>query len=347
MANQKRTPEELSGFCAQVAMMLNSGMPLYDGMEAMAQAHEGDALAQPCAQVSRLVTQTGSLYEALKQSEGWPAYLTEMAGIGERTGKLEEVMNGLAVYYNREGGLRRAVSGAVTYPIVLGVMLLLIILVLITKVLPVFRGVLGGMGVQMTDSGNAMMRMGTAAGIAAMVVVGLLVVAAVVCVVLMRTRARDAVLRTLRSLFPPLRRVMRQLSAARAASVLSMMLSGGFPLDEALDMAPAVLDDQDTRTRLQALRQSLSEGVAMEDAIPACGLFDQLSNSMIRTACVAGCVDTVMARVAADYEQRAEEGVSRLVSVIEPVLVGVLCVVIGAILLSVMLPMAGMISSIL
>lgn len=347
MANQKRTPEELSGFCMQVAMMLGSGMPLYEGMEAMAQAHEGDALGQPCARVSRLVTQTGSLYDALKQSGGWPAYLTEMTGIGERTGRLEEVMNSLAVHYRREGSLRRAVSGAVTYPIVLGVMLLLIILVLITRVLPVFQGVLGGMGVQMTDSGSAMMRMGTAAGIVAMAVVGLLVAAAVVCVALMRTKARGAVLHALRSLCPPLRRVMRQLSAARAASVLSMMLSGGFPLDEALDMVPAVLEDSDTRARLGTLRRGLNEGKSMEDAISACGLFDRLSNSMLRTACAAGCVDTVMARVAADYEERAEEGVSRLVSVIEPVLVGVLCVVIGAILLSVMLPMAGMISSIL
>lgn len=347
MASQKRTPEELSGFCAQVAMMLSSGMPLYDGMEALAQAHVGDALAQPCAQVSRLVTQTGSLYEALRQSEGWPAYLTEMAGIGERTGKLEEVMNGLAAYYNREGGLRRAVSGAVTYPIVLGVMLLLIILVLLTKVLPVFRGVLGGMGVQMTDSGNAMMRMGTVAGIAAMTVVGLLVVAAVVCVILMRTRAREVVLRTLRSLFPPLRRVMRQLSAARAASVLSMMLSGGFPLDEALDMVPALLPDQTAGREMEKIRKQMSEGASFGDALGQSALFDEIYGAMVRTGIATGHEDQVMQKIATVYEEQVEEGISDLVSIIEPTMVTVLSVVIGAVLLSVMLPMAGIVSSIL
>lgn len=346
-AGRRRTPEELSGFCAQVAMMLNSGMPLYDGMDALTRAHAGGPMERPCAEVSRLVTETGSLHEALKTSGGWPAYMVEMTLIGERTGRLEEVMNGLSVYYQREGNIRRAISGAVTYPIVLGVMMLLIVLVMILKVLPVFRSVLGGMGLDMDGSVNPLMRVGMNTGVVVLVVVGVLVIAALSCLLLMRTRARDRVMGALRAMFPPLRRVMRMISSSRVASVLSMMLSGGFPLDEALEMVPAVLDDAGARASIEALRARIAQGEGLEKAIDEAKLFDELSNSMIRTACEAGCTDAVMARIAANYEEKVEEGVGKLVIIIEPTLVGVLSVVIGAILLSVMLPMANVISSIL
>ena len=68
--------QELSGFCAQVAMMLSAGMPLYEGMEAMARTYEGTAEHELYATVAKAVIEQGSLYEALKQEPAFPSYLT-------------------------------------------------------------------------------------------------------------------------------------------------------------------------------------------------------------------------------------------------------------------------------
>ena len=85
---------------------------------------------------SKGVTETGSLYQALKQDSRWPVYLVEMVGIGEQTGQLESVMNGLAEYYGREDRIRSAVVSAVTYPLVLSVMLVLIVgIIVLVRVL--------------------------------------------------------------------------------------------------------------------------------------------------------------------------------------------------------------------
>lgn len=346
-ARKERTPEEIAGFCAQVAMMLNSGMPLYDGMDALAQAHEKSARGQSYSALSERVTQTGSLYEALQGDGSWPKYLTEMTGIAERTGRLEEVMGEMAAYYRREAGIRRAIASAVTYPIVLGVMMLLIVSVMIAKVLPVFRDVLEGMGVEMTASGSVMMRLGQNLGWVVLIVVGVMVIATLACCLLLRTGARERILRALNRLFPPMRRIGREISCARTASVLSMLLSGGFPLDEALNLVPSVLEDEAARAQVEALRGRVEQGCSLGEAITEAGLFDELHSCMLRTACTAGCADEAMGRIARDYQEKAEDGIAGLVAIIEPTLVGVLSVVIGAILLSVMLPMAGIISSIL
>ena len=343
----KISPMELSGFCAEIALMLGSGMALYDGMEALEKTYHSSSNSDLYASASKGVTETGSLYEALKGDDRWPTYLVEMTGIGERTGRLEEVMNGLAEYYEREGRIRRAIMSAVTYPIVLGIMMLLIVVIMIVRVMPVFQRVLGSMGVAMTASGSMMMSVGTGIGWTMLVIVGLVVLAVIICVILTRTRLRDKVLDGLRNLFVPVRNLSHKLASSRVASVLSMMLSGGFPLEEALDLVPSVLGDRVAADEVETIRKKMEDGTGFADAITGANLFDEMYNRMIRMGVAAGREDQVMGRIAHVYEEQVEDDIASLVSIIEPTLVALLSIVIGAILLSVMLPMAGIITSIL
>ena len=346
--NQSSIPAmELSGFCAEIALMLGSGMALYDGMEALEKTYKSSGNADLYASASKGVTETGSLYEALKADGRWPTYLVEMTGIGERTGRLEEVMNGLAEYYEREGRIRRAIVSAITYPVVLGVMMLLIVLIMILEVMPVFQRVLGSMGVAMTASGSRMMSVGTGIGWTMLVVVGIVVVAVLTCVILTRTALRDKVLDGLRNLFVPVRNLSRKLASSRVASVLSMMLSGGFPLEEALELVPSVLNDRVAASEVENIRKKMENGTSFSDALTDTALFDEMYNRMIRMGVAAGREDQVMERIARVYEEQVEDDIASLVSIIEPTLVALLSIVIGAILLSVMLPMAGIITSIL
>ena len=269
-----------------------------------------------------------------------------MVGVGERTGKLEQVMNGLALHYEREGRIRSAVVGAITYPLVLGLMMLMIVLVMILKVLPVFRRVLGSMGVVLNESGNRLMQVGTNVGWIVLAAVGLAVLLVLLCVILLRTSAKDRILWIIRGVFPPLRRLMHEMTASRVASVLSMMLSGGFPLEEALEILPSVVPDEDAASKIREIREKITAGRAFSDALVESGLFTSVHSGMIRMGIVAGREDQVMYRIAETCEGQVEEDISGLISIIEPTLVALLSLVIGAILMSVMMPMAGIISSI-
>ena len=321
---------ELSNFCGQVALILEAGLPLYDGMETLAGADSASAHADFYQAASRGVTETGSLYEALKKDGRWPEYLVEMTGIGERAGQLEKVMRGLEAYYAREDRIRSAVSSAVTYPLVLGGMLVVIVLILLWRVLPVFRRVLSGMGVGLSDSGSAMMRIGAAVGWIVLAAVLLAAVGVIAAVVLLRTGHREKVMSLLE----------------RIAGVLSMMLSGGFPMEEALSMTESVLgDNPEARAKTKKLHQALEEGKTFADAVAQSAGFDPLHESMVRMGSATGREDQVLSRLAVLYEEQAEEDITRLVSIIEPTLIAILAVVIGAVLLSVMLPMAGILTS--
>ncbi|MBQ7518976.1 MAG: type II secretion system F family protein [Clostridia bacterium] len=342
---QSLSSAELSNFCGQVALILEAGLPLYDGMETLAGADSKSDNADIYVSASKGVTETGSLYDALKGDERWPEYLVEMVGIGERSGQLDKVMRGLEEYYAREDRIRSSVVSAVTYPLVLGIMLVLIVLILLWKVLPVFRRVLSSMGVAMTESGNTMMRLGSAVGWIVLAVVAVVVIAVLAGLLLMRTRHRDKVLALAQKIMPSLQRVNKKLSASRVASVLSMMLSGGFPTGEALEMTSKVLSDRGAAAKVDQIRENLENGKAFADAVTDAQLFDDLHNRMVTMGSATGREDQVLGKLAELYEEQVEDDITRLVSIIEPTLVALLSIVIGAVLLSVMLPMAGILSS--
>ena len=336
---------ELSNFCGQVALILEAGLPLYDGMETLAGADSASANADIYAAASKGVTETGSLYDAIKEDKRWPKYLIEMVGIGERSGQLDKVMRGLEAYYAREDRIRSSISSAVTYPLVLGVMLIVIVLILLWKVLPVFRRVLNSMGVGLTESGSLLMRLGVSVGWIILALVALVVIAVVTGVVLMRTKHREKVMNLVQKIMPALQRLNKKLSASRVASVLSMMLSGGFPTDEALEMTSNVLDDREAAEKVKKIRASLEEGSTFAEAVTGVNLFDDLHNRMITMGSATGQEDQVLSKLASLYEEQVEDGITRLVAIIEPTLVALLSIVIGAVLLSVMLPMAGILTS--
>ena len=320
---------ELSTFCGQVALILEAGLPLYDGMETLAGTESGGENSAIYASASKGVNEKGSLYEALKQDDHWPDYLVEMVGIGERSGQLESVMRGLEAYYAREDRIRSSVSSAITYP----------------QVLPVFRRVLGSMGGGMSDSGNMLMRLGVTVGWVVLILVALLVIAVITGLVLMRTKHREKVIEFIQKIFPPYRRLNKKLSASRVASVLSMMLASGFPTDEALEMTSHVLSDKEAAAKVSDIRKGLENGKTFTDAISDTKLFDELHDRMLKMGSATGREDQVLGKLAGLYEEQVEDGITRMVAIIEPSLVALLSVVIGAVLLSVMLPMAGILSS--
>ncbi len=341
------TSEELSSFCDQIALMLESGMTLRDGIEMLAEDEEkAGAKKRVYSQMRETVSETGSLYIAMKENEKeWPHYMVEMVGIGEETGRLEDIMVNLSDYYLREGRIRSAASSAISYPLVLGIMMVVIIAVLLWKVLPVFRRVLSSLGIDSTSSGVNLMNIGTVVGWVILGLVALLVLVILVIMLLMKTKKRDQVMNFLRNRIPKVRDVTHLLSASRIAGMLGMMLSGGFPIENALDMAANALEDQDSIQKVVDIRDRMENGTSFADSMSESQLFEDFYNRVLKIGAASGHEPQVMTRIAEVYEERVEDELSRLISLIEPVLVMMLSIVIGATLLSMILPMAGVMGS--
>lgn len=346
-AGRAMRADEASVFCEQVSLLLAAGMPIYEGMEALAEGYKGMREYPRMKCMADEVGKDGNLSGAMRRSGMFPSYLVEMTLVGERAGKLEWVMGELSEYYRREGRVVRALRSAVTYPVVLVMMMACVIGVLIMKVMPVFRQVFASLGLDAGTSADSLLQIGMDIGYLVLIVSAILLALAFVAFLLTLTPARGRVLNFLVRVFPFARRLTERVAAQRFAGVMSMMIGSGFPIEEALRFAPTIVGPGFVREKLEKVGEMTRAGRSFPEAITDVGLFSPVYNRMVVVGFAAGRADAALAKVAEVYEDQVDDGFSQFVSTIEPTLVALLSVLVGAILLSVMLPMAGVLAGLM
>ncbi len=349
MANETNhylKPEELSLFCEQVGMILSAGIPLYDGMESLAKSYGSDPNGAAFTGIYQALLQNGSLSDALRQSTLFPPYLVSMTKIGEKTGKLDEVMNALALYYHREDELATSVKNAIIYPLVLVLMLAAVITILVVSVLPVFSRVFASLGLSMGSSQASAMRFGVGLGRGVLIAVGIFLVIVVIVSILLRTKNRERVLDALGRIVPFIGRAREKIATGRFANVLSVMLTAGYNMEAAMELAPTVVSNTAYREKILACADAMHGGETFVSAVIKARLFSEVHEKMLSFGAAAGQLDTVMEKLSAIYREEADRSISHLVSLIEPTLVSVLTIVVGGILLSVTLPLLSILSAI-
>lgn len=337
------TPQETALFCSQINLILKSDIPLEDGVSALCEDAGENGEKAVLEAVAARMQEHASLKDALEAAGVFPSYLIGMVEIGEASGRLENVMEEMAAFYEREDRLQKNMMNAVVYPMFLIMMMAVVLTVLVWKVLPIFRQVAEGFGASVAGSAQEAIRVGEILGIAALVLVGVLLLFTVFLYVL--TRRNHSVT----ALFSKSRltaAISHKISLSRFASVMYTMFVSGYQADQALELVQNVMEDQEVIGHIQKCRGDIEGGASFADAMTSAHLFSGIYGRMIGIGMKTGAIDAVMKKLSDVYGEESEEAIDNLVAIIEPVLVGTLAVIIGAVLLAVMLPLAGVMASI-
>lgn len=337
--------DEIATFCSQISIILQAGIPLYDGVETLVESCKDKKAKKALQQIADDVVETGMLYTAVKNAGFFPKYMVNMVHIGEEAGKLDEVLHSLSVYYEREARIKKSIKSAISYPIVLIVMMVTVVAVLVTKIMPIFEKVFKNMGVQVSKSGKSIMNIGLTVGNIAFVFTAVLLLIIIIVYILKRIGYGEA-LKNLSFKLPLLKGLNKKISASRFSAVIAMMLSSGYSLEKALELSVGVVTDKLARTKIEKCDALLKEGKSFAEALDEIKIFDGMQNRMISVGFKAGQLDSVMNKMTKIYDDEVEDTIDRLLSYIEPTLVAILSVVIGGILISVMLPLTSIMSSI-
>ena len=158
----KLTNLEIASFCSEMAMILKSGISSLEGVDLLREDAQTKAEKELLDEIYQSVMDTGRLDQALEETKVFPEYLIRMTQIGEETGTLDEVMESLAEHYDREEAIRRSVRSAISYPLLMIGMMLVIIIILMTKVMPVFDQVFRQFGQEMTGFSRGILLAGNA-----------------------------------------------------------------------------------------------------------------------------------------------------------------------------------------
>jgi type IV pilus assembly protein PilC len=341
--NQVLAAEELSAFSAQLALTVKTGIPMSESIMILRDDAETAEAKRLLGQILDSLELGEPLAEALRSTGAFPDYMTQMIEIGEASGRLDQVLESLNRYYARESNLGKSIRSAVTYPSIMLCILLAIILILIIKVLPIFRDVFQSLGGEMSPFASGAMAVGTAVSKYSVVIIGIIAALAVILIVMrLFPGGRLAMNRFFGRLF---KKVSTKMASGKFASAMALMLASGLDVDRAVELTLPLMDNAQMHEKVSKLKDMLAEGQSFSESVVKTQIFTGMEARMLVLGFKSGSIDEVMNRISDDYERQTDERLDNLISVIEPTMVAVLCVIVGLILLSAMLPLLAAMSS--
>lgn len=336
----------LSGFCMQVSILLKSAVPLYEGLSVMAEDAADPRERKILTAMSDKLRMGFPFSEAVTEAGCFPSYVSQMVILGERTGTLDVTMEHLSGFYEKEYRLGENLRRAITYPAIMITMLLVILFVLFTRVMPIFSGVYEQLGTSIPTAAQAAIRFGGILSGAALVFAAVMILAFFTIRLTSRPGQKNSLSARLLSFIKTHSGIARLSALRRFCSVMAMTLRCGMDMAEGCRMAASLVDNASVLPGVMACEKELEAGKAFYDSIEPSGLFSGFDLQMIRIGSRAGQLEAVMRRLEEDYDERSADALDSLIARLEPAIVSVLAVAVGLVLLSVMLPLAGILSSI-
>lgn len=336
---------ETAAFCSQIAMVLHSGISAMEGLSLMQEDITDPEEKQLLKQMDETLQATGSFYEALVCTHAFPDYMLHMVQIGEYTGRLDDVMDALALHYEREASISQAIRNAVTYPLIMVSMMLLVITVLVTKVMPIFNQVFQQLGSEMTGFSKAILNFGAAINRYSVVLIILTGLFVVLALYFTRTKNGRAAFGSFTSRFAWTKSFSEKLAACRFASGMALTLRSGLSPEECLNMVSLLIRHEDFSNKLRRCKEDMEKGGDLTRSLLEVGIFSGIYARMASIGTKTGVLDEVMQDIADRYQEEIDQKFTSMIATLEPTLVIVLSVIVGMILLSVMLPLMGIMSS--
>lgn len=345
--HQKRlSNQEIASFCNQTAMLFQAGITPLESMNILL----GDSRSSEGKEILQKILETckkgESFTKALTSANVFPDYVLHMIAIGEESGNLDNVMQSLSDYYEREDSISDSIRNAVSYPFIMIGIMILVIFVLLGKVMPIFNQVFIQLGSEMSGISATLLHLGNALNRYSLLIIAALVLFALLYLLSVKTKAGRKISRRLLSAFPLTRGFYEKLAAGRFASGMALTISSGMDTFSSLDMVSRLTEHKGMQSKILACREAIEKGSNLAEALTGSGIFSNLYARMVTVGFRTGSIDVVMQKIADNYDKETEKKIHSIISILEPTLVIILSVIVGVILLSVIFPLMGIMSSI-
>ena len=261
-------------FCRELYQLVRSGIPIAEGL-AMLREDETDRDTRSWLDALCRSTEEGTpLSAALRETEAFPAYMTDMVALAEETGRLEDTLLSLQRHYDRQLRMAADIRGAVTVPVTLFAVMVAVVVLLVTQVLPVFDRVFAQLGVRMGAVATGMMNAGAVlakAGTGLAVV--LVLIAAAALVVALAPALREKFTGWFRRSFGG-RGILGQMAVARFASSMSMAVASGLTMEDSVELAAKLCGGaREIDEKTERCHSDIQDGGSPADALAKSGLF--------------------------------------------------------------------------
>ncbi len=337
---KKIKPQDIAIFTRQMATMMRAGVPMLQSFDIIGEGNENPNMRKLVDELKQEVAAGNSFASSLRKK---PQYFDELycnlVDAGEQAGALETLLDRVATYKEKTEALKGKIKKAMSYPIAVVVVAIVVTGILLVKVVPQFQSLFDGFGAQLPTF--------------TLMVVGLsntmqtwwyIILAGMIGAVFAfkqglkkSEKFRNGVDRALLKI-PVIGPLLYKSAVARYARTLSTTFSAGVPLVEALTSVAGATGNVVFRNAVNSIKQDVSTGTQLNVSMRTTGVFPSLAIQMTAIGEESGALDDMLDKVAGFYEVEVDNMVDSLTSLMEPMIMAVLGVLVGGLVIAMYLP---------
>ena len=338
--------KQLTTFTRQMSTLVNAGLPLMRALRVLQRQEKNVALRDAVVQMAESIESGSTFAEALAaHPKIFDRLFVNMVKAGEIGGVLDVVLARLAEFQEKAEKIKGKVKSAMTYPIVVLVMALSILMFLMTYIVPKFADIFGDL---MGGKGMPMLTQFVMNASSVMVhrfpVVLIVIVVLVVVVKLMaKTDKGRYGLDQFKLHAPVFGQLISKNSISRFTRTLGTLMSAGVPVLQALNIVKETVGNEVISKAVVTIHDAVKEGENMAPPIASSKVFPPMVVSMVEVGEETGALPDMLMKIADSYDDDVDNAVAAMTSIIEPLLIIFLAVVVGTIVIALFMPLVSII----
>ncbi|WP_020161777.1 type II secretion system F family protein [Cycloclasticus pugetii] len=340
MGQKPIVPKDIAVFSRQLATMMASGIPLVQSFDIIGKGHEKPAMQDMLANIKSDIEGGSTLAESLgKYPFQFDELFCNLVEAGEHAGILEDLLVKIAEYKEKTESLKAKIKKALTYPISVLVVAVIVTAILLIFVVPQFESLFSGFGADLPAFTQMVVELSRFMQEWWWAVFGIMGgVVFVLMQVKKRSRKFNHLLDRMILKMPIIGDIMNKAAIARYARTLSTMSAAGVPLVEALESVSGATGNIVYSEAVLQMREQVATGIQLQQAMKNVGLFPHMVVQMVAIGEEAGSVESMLGKVADFYEEEVDNAVDSLSSLIEPLIMAILGILVGGLIVAMYLP---------
>ena len=333
--------KDLSVFSKQLYTMLHAGMPLLTCIETLKDQVQSKLLREKLIEIYQDL-QKGAIFSTAlqKHGEAFPELFISMVRSGELTGNMDGVLNNLSTHYQKEARLQAQIRSAMIYPIIVLMVAIGVTVFMLVKLVPMFKSFFRGKAlpgitqfvVNLSDF---------------MIAKWYIIIAVVVGVAFLINRYVSTPVGrmqfdTNKLRLPGVGSLMKTIASSRFASTLSVLISSGIPIIQAIESSGQVTNNVFIQKNMTYAIDNIKKGSPMSVELKKLEIFPPMMISMLKIGEESGAIDSMLQKTSDFFEEELEEAIKRMTSMMEPLIIILVGGIVAVVLISVYLPMFDM-----
>lgn len=335
---------DLATFTRQLSTLLTAGLPLLRGLNILTEQTANARLKDIIGTLIKDIQGGLPLSGALGKHHEFDRIYVNMVKAGEAGGVLEVVLDRLATFAEKDLELRTKIRGALTYPAVMGLVAASVVTFLLVFVIPTFTKMFGDVGVALPLPTQLVVAASTIITNYWYIVVAALAALATVYRQMQRTAAGRLRLDAAKLRLPVFGLLNRNVATARFTRTFGTLLAAGVPLLQTLEILRDVAGNEVVSRAVEKVAASVTEGESIAKPLHEARVFAPMVTHIIAVGEETGALETMLEKLADQYEMVVDETVAALASLIEPLMIVVMGGVVGLIVTALFFPMFDIIA---